>query len=106
MCINEFGETLGQFILEIWCLFLDYCEIPLDKTKIDPNKLLEILYFINLFVKFTLEVSDKELSFLNIIIKKKMKKYRWRFILRFLLFLSNYPNHYKTNQGSFISEME
>ena len=47
MCINEFGEMLGHFILENWCCFLDDCETPLDKTKIDPNKLLEFLNSIN-----------------------------------------------------------
>ena len=39
ICINEFGETLGQFILDNWCRFLDGSETPLDKTKIDPNRL-------------------------------------------------------------------
>ena len=41
ICFNEFGETLSQFILENWCCFLDDCETPLGKTKIEPNKLLE-----------------------------------------------------------------
>ena len=40
ICINEFGETLGQFILKNWCRFLENCETPLDKTKIDPSRLL------------------------------------------------------------------
>ena len=38
ICINEFGETLGQFILENWCWFLDDCKTLLDKTKIDQNR--------------------------------------------------------------------
>ena len=37
MCINEFGETLKQFILENWCLFLDGFQTPLGKTKTDLN---------------------------------------------------------------------
>ena len=40
ICINKFGETLGQFILKNWCRFLENCETPLDKTKIDPSRLL------------------------------------------------------------------
>ena len=40
ICINEFRETLGQFILKNWCRFLENCETPLDKTKIDPSRLL------------------------------------------------------------------
>ena len=30
MCISEFGETLGHFILENCSQFLDDCETPLD----------------------------------------------------------------------------
>ena len=63
ICINEFGETLGQFILENWCRFLDDCETPLDKTKIGPNRLLEILNSIHPSIKFTMETSDKELGY-------------------------------------------
>ena len=33
MCINESGGTLGQFILENWCRFLDDCQTPFDKTN-------------------------------------------------------------------------
>ena len=57
ICINKFGETLGQFILENWCRFLDDCETPLDKTKINSNRLLEILNSINHSIKFTLHNS-------------------------------------------------
>lgn len=64
MCINEFGETLVQFVLESWCHFRDDCETPLNKTKIDSNKLLE---FLN---SFTVEKSNKELLFLDILIKR------------------------------------
>ena len=69
---------LDQFILENWYRFLDYCETPLDKTKIDPNRLLEILYFINPSIKFKMETSNKELPFL---LKETMIKYVWIFIL-------------------------
>ena len=53
ICINEFGETLGQFILENSYQFVDDRQIPLDKTKIDPNRLLETVNSINPFIKFT-----------------------------------------------------
>ena len=53
ICINEFGETLGQFILENSYQFADDRQIPLDKTKIDPNRLLETVNSINPFIKFT-----------------------------------------------------
>ena len=67
ICISEFGETLNQFLLENWCWFLDDCETSLDKTKIDPKRLLEILYFPNPSIKFTMERGDKELPFLDIL---------------------------------------
>ena len=74
ICINEIGETLGQFILENWCWFLDHCKIPLGKTKIVPNRLFEILNSINPSIRFTLEASDKELPFLDIFIKRNDDK--------------------------------
>ena len=52
ICINEFGETLGQFTLD----------------PIDPNRLSEILNFINPSIKFTMKTSDKELPFLDVLI--------------------------------------
>lgn len=70
MCINEFGETLVQFVLESWCHFRDDCETPLNKTKIDSNKLLEFLNSFNLSMTFTAEKSNKELLFLDILIKR------------------------------------
>ena len=48
--INGFGEMIGHFILENCCWFPDDCETPLDKTKIDPNRLLKILNSIKLFI--------------------------------------------------------
>ena len=59
VCINEFFSTLGHLILENCCRFLNDSKRPLDKTKTDPNRLLEILNSINPSVKFTVETSDK-----------------------------------------------
>ena len=53
-----FGETLGQFVLD----------------TVDPSRLLEILNFLNLFIKFTMKTSDKELQFLDIFIKRNGDK--------------------------------
>ena len=99
ICINEFGETLGHFILENWYWFLDDCETPLDKTKIDPNRLLKILNSTNPSIKFTMETSDKKLPFLDILIKINDYKI-WLDIYfkptgtrRCLPFSSSHPNH-------------
>ena len=69
ICINEFGETVVQLILKNWCWILEDCEILLDKTKIESNRLFEILNSTNPSIKFTMETSDKELLFLDIVIK-------------------------------------
>ena len=53
--------------------FLEDCEKPLDKTKNEADRLLEILNFINLSIKFIMETSDKELMFLDILMKKNNK---------------------------------
>ena len=74
VCINEFFSTLGHLILENCCRFLNDSKRPLDKTKTDPNRLLEILNSINPSVKFTVETSDKELLVLYIFIKRNDNK--------------------------------
>ena len=88
---------------EDWCRFLDDCETPLDKTKIDPNRLLEILNSINPSIKFAMETRDKELPFLDILIKRNDDK-MWLDIYfeptdthRCLPFSSSHPNHCKKN---------
>ena len=55
-------------------MIVDDCETPLDKTKSDPNRLLQILNSSNHSIKFTMETSDKELPFLNILIKRNDDK--------------------------------
>ena len=52
-------------MLEIWCRFLDDCETLLEKTKIDPNRLLEILNSISPSIKFTMETGDKRTTVLR-----------------------------------------
>ena len=103
ICINEFGNTLGHFILENWCRILDDCEAPLDKTHINRNRLLEILNYINPSIEFKMEANYKELLFLDIFIKRNNDKI-WMDInfkvtdtRRCLPFLSRHPTHCKKN---------
>ena len=99
ICISGFGETPGQFILENWCRFLDDCETPLGKSKTDPNRLLEIFNSINPSINFTMETSDKELPFLDILIKRNDGKiwidiyFKPTGTLGRLPFSSRHPNH-------------
>ena len=103
ICINGFGEMLGQFVLENSCRFLDDCETPLDKTKNDPNRLLKILNSINPSVSFSMETSNNKLPFLGILIKRNDDKiwmdiyFKPRDTCWCLPFLSSHPNHCKKN---------
>ena len=89
--------------MENWCRFLDDCETPLDKTKIDPNRILQIVNSVNPPIKFTVETSDKELPFLDILFKRNDEK-MWMDIYfkptdtrRCLPFSSSHPTHCKKN---------
>ena len=103
LCINEFGETLGQLIFENWCQFLDDFETPLGKTKIESNRFLEICNSINPYIKFTMETSDKELPSLDVLIKRNDDEiwmdiyFKPIDIRRCPQFLSSHPNHCKKN---------
>ena len=103
ICINELGETLDQFILQNWSRFQYDCKTSLDKTKIDPKRLLEIHSSINPSIKFTMKTGSKELPFLDILIKRNNSKI-WMDIYfkptdtrRCLQFSSSHPNHCKKN---------
>ena len=99
ICVDEFCKLLAQFILENWGRFLGDCETALGKTKIDQNRLLEILDSINPSIKFKMETSDKELPFLDILTKRNDEK------IWCLPFSSSHPNHCKKNI-SFTIEVE
>ena len=103
ICDINFGIEEGQFILNNWNRFLDDCEIPLDKTKIEPEKLLKVLNSINPAIQFTMETSDSQIPFLDILIKRSDNKI-WMDIYfkptdthRCLPFSSNHPSHCKRN---------
>ena len=50
--------------------FLDDCQTPLDKNKVKPDELLETLNSVNKAIQFTIEFSDKEIPFIDILIKR------------------------------------
>ena len=65
----EIGVESDRVLLNNWCRVLDDCKNPSDKTKINPNKLLEVLNSVNHSLHFTMQTSDKELPFLDILIR-------------------------------------
>ena len=59
-----------EFILENWSRFLNDCQTPLDKNKVKPQEVLQTLNSVNEAIQFTVEFNDKEIHFLDILIKK------------------------------------
>ena len=70
ICELKWGKEFQEFILENWSRFLDDCQTPLDKNKVKPDELLETLNSVNEAIQFTMEFSDKEIPFLDILIKR------------------------------------
>ena len=50
--------------------FLDDCQTPLDMNNVKHEELLDNLNSINGTIQFTMKFSDKEFSFLDILIKR------------------------------------
>ena len=70
ICELKWGKEFQEFILENWSRFLDDCQTPLDKDKVKPEELLETLNFVNDAIQFTMEISEQEILFLDILIKR------------------------------------
>ena len=65
----KWRKEFQELILENWNRFLDDCKTPLDKNK-EPEKLLETLNSVNKAIQFSIEFSDKEIPFLDNLIKR------------------------------------
>ena len=70
ICQIKWGIEFHNFILENWNRYLDDCQTPLDKNKVKPQELLDTLNSINEAIQFTMEFSEKEIPFLDILIKR------------------------------------
>ena len=66
----KWGKEFQEFILENWSRFLDDCQRPLDKNKVKPEELVKTLNSVNETIQFTMEFSDQEIPFLDILIKR------------------------------------
>ena len=75
-CELKWGKEFQEFILGNWNRFFDDYQTPLDKNKIKPDELLATLNSVNEAIQFTMEFSDKEIPFLNILIKRDNRG-RW-----------------------------
>ena len=101
--LSTFGYAISQYVIENWKRFLDDCFILWNENK---EKLLEfknILNNINPNLQFTMDSNQKELPFLDILIKKTNREiqtdifYKTTDAKQYLLFESCHPRHVKTN---------
>ena len=67
-------SSLYQSLTKNWKRFLDDCSIFLRLSLITANELLDVLNKINPALQFTMETSDTQLPFLNVMINKEGKK--------------------------------
>ena len=98
----KWGKSLAKYIMDNWYRFLDDCHTSLDKKKIQPEELLKVLNSINQFIQFTMEYSDKEIPFLDILIKRHSDIWMDLYqkptdTQRYVPFNSNHPPHCKKN---------
>ena len=70
ICELKWGKEFQEFIVEYWSGFLDDCQTPLDQNTVKPEELLETLNSVIKAIQFTMEFSDKEIPFLDILIKQ------------------------------------
>ena len=91
------------FILENWNHFLVDCETALGKNKVLPQELSETLNSVNEAIQLTMEFSDKEIPFLDILIKRDSSGI-WMNLYhkptdtqRCLSYCTSHPKHYLKN---------
>ena len=100
--ISEWGQAVSKYTYENWSRYLDDCEIPLDKSRINPEDLLTLLNALNRKIKFTMNCNEKETSFLDIMTKRDSTLWMDLYqkptdTQRYVPFNSNHPNHCKRN---------
>ena len=70
---DKFTLPISNYFEQDWKRFLDDCFIFLRLSLIKPNELLNVLNNITPAIQFTMETSDAQLPFLDIMIKKEKK---------------------------------
>ena len=96
---NKFTLPVSNYFEQNWKRFLDDCFIFLRLSLIKPNKLLEVLNNINPDIQFTMETSDTQLPFLDVMINKEGKMVFMDIYSkptgskRYVSFKSNHPKH-------------
>ncbi|OOY72080.1 GIY-YIG nuclease family protein [Solemya velum gill symbiont] len=100
---DEFDDDFKQYILEQWKRFLDDCFIFWKKSKEDLHLFHSILNSLHESIQFTMDTNDKELPFLDILVKLSGTKittdiyYKNTDTHQYLNFNSCHPSHIKRN---------
>ena len=71
---NKFTLPASNYLEQNWKRFLDDCFIFLRLNLIKSNELLDVLNNINPVIQLTMETSDTQLPFLDVMINKEGKK--------------------------------
>ena len=96
---NKFTLPVSNYFEQNWKRFLDDCFIFLRLSLIKLNKLLDVLNNINSVIQFTMELSDTQLPFLDVMINKDIKKVFMDIYSkpvdskRYVSIKSNHPKH-------------
>ena len=99
---QKFSETVEfrNYFVTNWKRFLDDCFIPWTKTVSDLESLHNILNNLYIDIKFTLQFSNTEQSFLDVLVKNRDGKietdiyYKDTDSKQYLLFYLCHPRHF------------
>lgn len=98
---NDFGNQFGEYFMKFWNRFLDDCFVPWTRSVTDLHRLHQILNSLHPDIKFTIEYSQIELPFLDVLVKKTGSKidtdiyYKPTDSQQYLIFNSCHPKHIK-----------
>jgi hypothetical protein len=100
---NKYGENVGIYFREMWKRYLDDCFIIWNKDFGDIKELHSILNDLHPNIKFTMEHSESEIPFLDILVKRCENEiitdiyYKDTDTKQYLHFGSCHPRATKTN---------
>ena len=103
VCAFKNGEPLDEYIMENCNWFLDDCCTVLRGSQISPEELLLTLNSFNPSIQFTIEYSENQIQFLDILIQRNENGiwvdlyYKLTDTQRCLPFTFSHPNHCKQN---------
>ena len=100
---QQFGENFGQYIRFNWKRYLDDCFIFWTKSLSELHEFHDLLNNLHTSIKFTVDINETELPFLDILIIKENRNittdlyYKKTDTHQYLVFNSCHPSHTKRN---------